>query len=85
MAQPEFPDLAHFVAVATHLSFRRAALERGVSASALSHAIRDLEERLGVRLINRTTRSVALTEAGQRLFARLQPAFADIRDALPTA
>lgn len=75
-------ELAAFTVVARHLSFRRAAVERGVSPSALSHAIRALEDRLGVRLFNRTTRAVALTEAGAQLFARLQPAFADITDAL---
>ncbi len=57
-------------------------MELGVSASALSHALRNIEERLDLRLINRTTRSVALTEAGERLFARVSPAFQDIDDAL---
>jgi DNA-binding transcriptional LysR family regulator len=82
MARADYADLADFVAVATHQSFRRAAVERGVSPSALSHAIRGLEERLGVRLVNRTTRSVSLTEAGQRLLARVRPAFVDIADAM---
>ena len=75
-------DLALFLAVARHRSFRQAAVERGVSPSAVSHALRAIEERLGVRLLNRTTRSVALTEAGQRLFARVSPAFRDIDDAI---
>ncbi len=75
-------DLSTFLAIATHRSFRRAATELGVSPSALSHALRGLEERLGLRLINRTTRSVALTEAGERLFARIRPAFLDISDAI---
>jgi DNA-binding transcriptional LysR family regulator len=75
-------DLATFLAIARHRSFRAAATELGVSASALSHALRNIEERLDVRLINRTTRSVALTEAGARLFARISPAFRDIDDAL---
>jgi DNA-binding transcriptional LysR family regulator len=75
-------DLATFLAIARHRSFRAAATELGVSASALSHALRSIEERLNVRLINRTTRSVALTEAGARLFARITPAFRDIEDAL---
>jgi DNA-binding transcriptional LysR family regulator len=75
-------DLATFLAIARHRSFRLAATELGVSASALSHALRSIEERLGVRLINRTTRSVALTEAGARLFERISPAFRDIDDAL---
>jgi DNA-binding transcriptional LysR family regulator len=75
-------DLAVFLAIATHRSFRRAAVDLGVTASALSHALRGLEERLGLRLINRTTRSVALTEAGQQLYRRLGPAFRDIDDAI---
>ncbi|WGR98814.1 LysR family transcriptional regulator [Bradyrhizobium sp. ISRA443] len=75
-------DLATFLAIARHKSFRAAATELGVSASALSHALRNIEERLDLRLINRTTRSVALTEAGERLFARISPAFRDIDDAL---
>ena len=75
-------DLATFLAIARHRSFRAAATELGVSASALSHALRNIEERLDLRLINRTTRSVALTEAGERLFSRISPAFRDIDDAL---
>jgi DNA-binding transcriptional LysR family regulator len=75
-------DLASFLAIARHESFRRAADEIGCTASALSHAIRVLEERLDVRLFNRTTRHVALTEAGQQLFGRVAPAFRDIDDAL---
>jgi DNA-binding transcriptional LysR family regulator len=75
-------DLATFLAIARHRSFRAAATELGVSASALSHALRNIEERLDLRLFNRTTRSVALTEAGSRLFARISPAFRDIDDAI---
>ncbi|MDN2714534.1 LysR family transcriptional regulator [Janthinobacterium sp. SUN120] len=75
-------ELTAFAAVARLRSFRKAALERGVSASALSHALRTLEERLGVRLLNRTTRSVTPTEAGQQLLARLAPAMREIDDAL---
>ena len=75
-------DLATFLAIARHRSFRAAATELDVSASALSHALRNIEERLDLRLINRTTRSVALTEAGERLFSRISPAFRDIDDAL---
>ncbi|MCP3165772.1 LysR family transcriptional regulator [Myxococcus qinghaiensis] len=75
-------SLSSFLAIATHRSFRKAAGELGVTPSALSHALQAIEERLGVRLVNRTTRSVALTEAGERLHARLRPAFQDIRDAL---
>lgn len=74
--------LAIFVAVATHRSFRRAAVELGVSASALSHAVRDLEARLGQRLLHRTTRRVGPTEAGERLLRRLRPTFRDISTAL---
>lgn len=82
MSNPDFTGLTAFLSVAKHKSFARAALELGVSRSALSHSIRLLEETLELRLLNRTTRSVALTQAGQRLLARLQPAFADITSAL---
>lgn len=82
MARAKFSELEGFVAVATHLSFHKAAVDLGVSASALSHALRQLESRLNIRLLNRTTRSVALTEAGQRLLSRLQPAFQDITEAI---
>lgn len=75
-------DLAIFLAIAQHRSFRKAAVEMGVTASALSHSLRAIEERLDVRLVNRTTRGVGLTEAGERLFARIRPAFLDIDDAL---
>ena len=75
-------DLAIFLAIANHLSFRKASVELGVTASALSHALRAIEERLAVRLVNRTTRGVALTEAGERLFDRIRPAFLDIDAAL---
>ncbi|WP_137819268.1 LysR family transcriptional regulator [Pseudomonas sp. 2FG] len=75
-------DLAIFLCIARHLSFSRAAVELNQSPSALSHALRALEQRLGLRLFNRTTRSVALTEAGERLHARIKPAFRDIDDAL---
>lgn len=81
-SRTKFSELAGFVAVATHLSFHKAATELGVSASALSHALRQLEDRLNLRLLNRTTRSVALTEAGQRLYLRLAPAFLDITAAV---
>lgn len=75
-------DLDAFVAVARTRSFRRAAIEQGVAVSSLSQRLRGLEERLGVRLMNRTTRSVALTEAGESLLARVGPAMADVGDAL---
>jgi DNA-binding transcriptional LysR family regulator len=71
-------DLDAFAAVARHRSFRGAAAERGVSASTLSQAVRDLEAGLGVRLLNRSTRSVAPTDAGRALLGRLAPALADI-------
>src|SRR5262249_884071 len=82
MPQPNLTHLAIFAAVARHASFQKAAAEAGLSTSAVSHAIRGLEERLGVGLFNRTTRSVALTEAGQRLLHRLQPAPRDVSDAI---
>ena len=75
-------DLSVFLAIARHRSFRKAADEMGVTPSALSHSLRALEEALGLRLLNRSTRSVALTEAGQRLWSRVMPAFRDIDDAL---
>jgi DNA-binding transcriptional LysR family regulator len=78
----ELSELAAFAAVATHRSFRKAAAERGTSASAVSHAIRNLESRVGVRLFHRTTRNVSLTDAGQMLFAKLGPSLADIRTAV---
>jgi len=82
MVRDEFGVLAAFVAVAEERSFTRAARRLGVSPSALSHAIRGLEERMGVRLLARTTRSVAPTEAGAQLFTRVRPAFGDIQLAL---
>jgi DNA-binding transcriptional LysR family regulator len=82
MKTPSTSDLTIFLCIAQHLNFSRAAVELGLTPSALSHSLRALENRLGVRLFNRTTRSVALTEAGARLYARLKPAFRDIDDAL---
>jgi DNA-binding transcriptional LysR family regulator len=75
-------DLEAFVAVARVRNFRRAAVEQRVSVSSLSQRLRDMEERLGVRLMNRTTRSVGLTEAGELLLARVGPAMSDVGDAL---
>jgi DNA-binding transcriptional LysR family regulator len=75
-------DLEAFVAVARTRNFRRAAQEQRVSVSSLSQRLRDIEERLGVRLVNRTTRSVALTEAGELLLSRVAPAMRDIHEAL---
>ena len=68
--------------VAEERSFTKAAKRLGVSPSAMSHAIRGLEEDLGVRLLSRTTRSVAPTEAGEQLLARLRPALNDVQEAL---
>ena len=82
MALPSLPALDIFLAVARHGSFRRAATERGVSPSALSHAIRGLEEALGVRLFNRTNRSVRITMAGEHLRRRIGPALGDIAEAV---
>lgn len=75
-------DLSAFAAVARHRNFRRAALEQRVSVSTLSERVRALEERLGLRLLNRTTRSVAPTEAGQRLLDRLAPALREVVEAV---
>ncbi|MGO8381414.1 LysR family transcriptional regulator, partial [Rhizobium ruizarguesonis] len=69
-------------AIVTHRSFRKAADELGLSPSTLSHLMRSLEANMGVLLLNRTTRSVAATEAGERLFARLTPLFRDFDLAL---
>jgi DNA-binding transcriptional LysR family regulator len=78
----ELDDLSAFVAVVRATGFRDAARASQVSASKLSEAVRRLEARLGVRLLNRTTRSVAATEAGQRLFERLVPALSEVEAAL---
>jgi DNA-binding transcriptional LysR family regulator len=67
---------------AEHLSFRAAAAQLGVTSSALSHSIRQLEERLGARLLHRTIRSVSLTDTGNRLLERLRPGMAQISGAL---
>jgi DNA-binding transcriptional LysR family regulator len=73
MSRPNLNDLAAFVVVAKARSFTRAAAQLGVSQSALSHTLRGLEERLGVRLLTRTTRSVTPTDAGERLLATWGP------------
>jgi DNA-binding transcriptional LysR family regulator len=78
MRRADLADLSAFVAVADNLSFRAAASRLGVTPSALSHTIRHFEERLGFRLLNRTTRSVSLTDAGLRLLDRLRPAVEQI-------
>src|ERR1700752_4232124 len=73
MRKASIAEMSAFVAIAERGSFARAATQLGVSRSSLSESLRALEERLGVRLLNRTTRSVALTEAGERLFVQLRP------------
>lgn len=78
MALQTFHDVLAFVHVVRAGSFTRASALLGLSPSALSHAVRGLEARLGVRLLTRTTRSIAPTEAGERLFERVAPRFADI-------
>lgn len=75
-------DLQAFIAVARERSFTRAAAQIGVSQSALSHTINAMEKRLGVRLLERTTRSVSLTEAGQRLLTTVAPRMDEIEEAL---
>ena len=82
MKRSDYGELAAFASVARLRSFRRAGDALGVSASALSHAVRGLEARLGVRLLNRSTRSVMPTEAGARLLDRLSPALDHIEQAL---
>src|SRR5512132_3546150 len=82
MQRGNLDDLLAFVAVGQERSFTKAAAKLGVSQSALSHTIRALEARLGVRLLTRTTRSVSQTEAGERLLNTLAPRFDDIDTAL---
>ncbi len=82
MPLPGLPALEAFLAVARHRSFRRAAAERGVSPSALSHVIRGLEGTLDVRLFNRTNRSIRITAAGEHLLKRIGPALGDIAEAV---
>jgi DNA-binding transcriptional LysR family regulator len=79
MPRETMTDLVAFLAVARERSFTRAAAQLGVSASALSHTVRKLEERMGVRLLTRTTRSVSTTEAGERLLRTIGPHFDEIR------
>lgn len=82
MLKDNVNDLISFTMVARERSFTRAAAQLGVSQSALSHAMRGLEERLGVRLLTRTTRSVSLTDAGERLLNQISPSFSDLELAL---
>lgn len=81
ISRADLADYAYFLALAKHRSFRRAGLELGVSASALSHSLKGLEARIGVRLLNRTSRSVTLTAAGEDLHGALVAPF----DAIETA
>ncbi len=85
MRGSEFAELKAFVAVVDRASFARAADHLGVSRSALSQVIRQLESRLGVRLLNRTTRSVAPTESGRRLHERIAPMLREMDDAVAQA
>ena len=78
LSTSDFGQLRAFVAVGEELSFSRAAASLGVSASALSQMVRGFEERVGLRLLNRTTRSVSLTEAGETLLQRVRPAVVDL-------
>jgi DNA-binding transcriptional LysR family regulator len=82
MKARDLGELSSFVVVAKEKSFRRAAAQLNVIPSTLSHSMRALEERLGVRLLNRTTRTVALTDAGATLLAQIAPAFEAIRVAV---
>src|SRR4051794_23827033 len=82
MPRKNVNDLIAFVAVAKERSFTKAAAQLEVSQSALSHTIRGLEERLGLRLLTRTTRSVAPTEVGERLFRAIGPRFEEIETEL---
>jgi DNA-binding transcriptional LysR family regulator len=82
MSNLDLRDLNAFVAIAQAKNFRRAALDQRVSVSSLSQRLRGMEERLGVRLLNRTTRSVALTEAGELLLARVGPALQEVSGAI---
>src|SRR5262249_34039650 len=82
MSDLDLRDLEAFVAVARTRNFRRAASESRVSVSSLSQRLRDMEERLGVRLMNRTTRNVALTQTGEVLLGRVAPAISEVTEAL---
>ncbi|WP_163028705.1 LysR family transcriptional regulator, partial [Pseudomonas viridiflava] len=82
LSRANLADIVYFLAIARHQSFSRAGLEVGISASALSHAMKGLEARLGVRLLNRTTRSVTLTVAGEELQGLISTPVHDIGQAL---
>lgn len=82
IGSPTLKDLHAFMAVAEHRSFRRAAELLGVTRSSLSHTVRSLEERLGTRLLHRTTRSVSLTHAGEQFLGRLDPLLSNLSQLL---
>ena len=82
ISRADLADFSYFLAIARHRSFRRAGLELGVSASALSHSLKGLEGRLGVRLLNRTNRSVSLTATGETLLAEIEGPFEAIGSAV---
>ncbi|WP_459662160.1 LysR family transcriptional regulator [Novosphingobium sp. 11B] len=82
MNRADLADFTYFLAIAQHCSFRRAGLELGVTASAISHGLKGLEQRLGVRLVNRTNRSVTLTAAGDQLRDALTRPFEEIGQAV---
>lgn len=84
LSRANLADIIYFLAIAKHQSFSRASVEVGISASALSHAMKGLEARLGVRLLNRTTRSVTLTTAGEELQGLVSHPLTDISNALET-
>lgn len=82
LSRTDLADYSYFLAIARHRSFRRAGLDLGVSASALSHALKGLETRVGIRLLNRTNRSVTLTAAGEELLAAISRPFDEIEQAV---
>ena len=82
VSRTDLADYSYFLAIARHRSFRRAGLDLGVSASALSHALKGLETRVGIRLLNRTNRSVTLTAAGEDLLAAISNPFDEIEQAV---
>ena len=85
MATHDLSALSMFLTIAEERSFTKAAKRLGITPSAVSHAMRDLEEEIGVRLLSRTTRSVAPTVPGEHLLRRVQPAFTEIREAVGQA
>jgi DNA-binding transcriptional LysR family regulator len=82
LSRTDLADYSYFLAIARHRSFRRAGLDLGVSASALSHALKGLETRVGIRLLNRTNRSVTLTAAGEELLGAISGPFNEIEQAV---